>query len=136
MCFHYICTFKKVSDSLRRLSRLTMVLKQVQESSRGVSYLQEYLSQTLLSFCGYSVSEIYKSLGPNMIVMRACLFFQGTSRLPEGLERLQRLEHWSRTGWRQDFTGSILSQRGPNRLHGSSGVVPDGNNTLRNCRKN
>ena len=45
-------------------------------------------------------------------------------------------EHWSRTGWRQDFTGSILSERGPNRLHGSSGVVPDGNNTLRNCRKN
>ena len=44
-------------------------------------------------------------------------------------------EHWSRTGWRQDFTGSILSQRGPNRLHGSSGVVPDGNNTLRNWRK-
>ena len=77
--------------------------------------------------------DLQVSWSQNMIVMRACPFFQGTSRLPEGLERLQRLEHWSRTGWRQDFTGSILSQRGPNRLHGSSGVVPDGNNTLRNC---
>ncbi len=86
------------------------------EFQGGPIYVQEYLSQTLLSFCGYSVSEIYKSLGPNMIVMRACLLFQATSRLPEGLERLQTLEHWSRTGWRQDFTGSILSDRDPNRL--------------------
>ena len=61
-----------------------MVLKQVQESSRGVSYLQEYLSQTLLSFCGYSVSEIYKSLGPNMIVMRACVFLSRNLQAPRG----------------------------------------------------
>ena len=69
--------------------------------------LQLAAALSIRHFRGHSVSEIQKIVGPKHDNNAHMRILQGSSRLPEALERVQTLEDWSRAGWIQAFPGSI-----------------------------
>ena len=67
-------------------------------------------------FRGHSVSEIHKIVGPEHDTNAHMRILQGSSWLPEASERLQTLDHWSRTGWIHLSLAPHSSQRGQHSL--------------------
>ena len=81
--------------------------------------MQEYLSQTLHHFAG-TVFQIFASLSTSHDnhAFMSILFYSVTSNLQAltGSRKPSAVEHWSRTGWRWDFTGAASYDRVRKRL--------------------